>query len=113
MNIWRSQAAEVSWRRRALVLRPEYEVRTRGGLTLCLSTDVVANLTSFGGVDLYPGVIDKPVRLENLRRHSPGFYLRLGFEIAGVVPDAIGFGRPDIMIAKRVAAELLHAPVEA
>jgi aminoglycoside 6'-N-acetyltransferase I len=88
---------------KALVLALEDAVRARGGLTIYLGTDDVSNLTSLGGVDLYPAVLDKLGGLENLRRHPFGFYLRLGFEVVGVVPDANGFGRPDIMMAKRVA----------
>ncbi|MGH7501613.1 MAG: GNAT family N-acetyltransferase [Longimicrobiales bacterium] len=87
---------------RLLVSHLEAEVRRRGCVTLYLGTDDVANLTSIGGVDLYPGVLDKVARLENLRRHPFGFYLRVGFEVVGVVPDANGYGRPDIMMAKRV-----------
>jgi aminoglycoside 6'-N-acetyltransferase I len=88
---------------RALVQRLEDEVRKRGGLTIYLGTDDVTNLTSLGGVDLYPGVLDKLAQVKNLRRHPFGFYQRVGYEIVGVVPDANGYGRPDIMMAKRVA----------
>ncbi|MEX2284554.1 MAG: GNAT family N-acetyltransferase [Gemmatimonadota bacterium] len=87
---------------RALVDRLEDEVRKRGGLTIYLGTDDVTNLTSLGGVDLYPRVLEKLSHIENLRRHPFGFYQRIGFEIVGVVPDANGFGRPDIMMAKRI-----------
>lgn len=87
---------------RALVERLEEEVRRRGGLTLCLGTDDEAGLTSLGGIDLYPGVLEKLSRIANLRGHPMGFYQRLGFEVTGVVPDANGFGRPDILMAKRV-----------
>ena len=43
-------------------------------------------------------------RIRNLKDHPFEFYLRLGFRIAGVLPDANGFGKPDIFLAKRVAA---------
>lgn len=87
----------------ALASHLEREVGRRGGITLYVGTDDVMNLTSLGGADLYPAVLDKLCRIENLRRHPFGFYLRAGFEVVGVVPDANGFGRPDIMMAKRVA----------
>jgi aminoglycoside 6'-N-acetyltransferase I len=31
------------------------------------------------------------------------FHQQPGFEVTGVVPDANGFGRPDILMSKRVA----------
>ena len=35
--------------------------------------------------------------------HPAGFYLRMGFEIVGLIPDANGPGKPDILMAKRVS----------
>jgi aminoglycoside 6'-N-acetyltransferase I len=87
---------------RALVERLEQAVAERGGLTLWVGTDDEANLTSLGGADLYPDVLDKLIEIRNLHRHPFGFYQRLGFEVVGVVPDANGFGKPDILMAKRV-----------
>jgi aminoglycoside 6'-N-acetyltransferase I len=89
---------------RALVSRLEEELSRRGALTLWVGTDDEANLTSLGGVDLYPDVLGSLMRLENRGAHPIGFYLKLGFAIAGVVPDANGFGKPDILLAKRVRA---------
>ena len=40
--------------------------------------------------------------IRNLRDHPYEFYLRVGFRIAGVLPDANGRGKPDIFLAKRV-----------
>lgn len=89
---------------RGLVERLEHEVASRGALTLWVGTDDEAAMTSLGGVDLYPNVLEKLASIRDLRGHPFGFYLRLGFEVVGVVPDANGFGRPDILMAKRVAA---------
>ncbi len=88
---------------RALVERLEQESRGRGAITLWVGTDDEANLTSLGGVDLYPGVLRQLMSIENLHRHPMGFYRQLGFEVVGVVPDANGLGKPDILMAKRVA----------
>ena len=42
--------------------------------------------------------------VRNLRGHPYEFYQRCGFTIVGVVPDANGLGKPDILLAKRVGA---------
>ncbi len=87
---------------RALVQDLEARVAERGGLTLWLGTDDEDGRTSLYGVDLYPNPLEHLARLRNLRGHPFEFYQRLGFAIAGVVPDANGFGKPDILMAKRV-----------
>ncbi len=90
---------------RALVERLTREVAARGALTLWVGTDDEANLTSLGGEDLYPGLVDHLRTITARPQHPFGFYRRMGFEVAGVVPDANGFGKPDILMAKRVASE--------
>jgi aminoglycoside 6'-N-acetyltransferase I len=87
---------------RALVADLEERVRERGGGTLWVGTDDEDGMTSLSGADLYPEPVEHLRRLRNLRGHPFGFYLRLGFALAGVVPDAHGPGRPDILLAKRV-----------
>ncbi len=87
---------------RALVADLEEQVRQRGGLTLWLGSDDEDDMTSLAGVDLYPDIVGHLARLINLRRHPFEFYRKCGFSIAGVVPDANGRGKPDILMAKRV-----------
>jgi aminoglycoside 6'-N-acetyltransferase I len=87
---------------RALVQDLEARVRERGGLTIFLGTDDEDDMTSLSGVDLYPDVWTHIARVRNLRGHPYGFYEKCGFAIVGVVPDANGPGRPDILMAKRV-----------
>jgi aminoglycoside 6'-N-acetyltransferase I len=53
---------------------------------------------------LYPDVLGAVQRLRNLGDHPFTFYQRVGFTIVGVIPDANGFGKPDILMAKRVTA---------
>ena len=88
---------------RALVAALEGELAARGALTIWLGTDDCAELTSLGGVDLYPDIAAKLARVESRPEHPFGFYRALGFALAGVVPDANGPGKPDILMAKRIA----------
>jgi aminoglycoside 6'-N-acetyltransferase I len=88
---------------RALVLDLEEQVRQQGGITVFLGTDDESYLTSAGGIDLYPNVLEKAMRLHNRGRHPFTFYQTLGYEVVGLVPDANGPGKPDILMAKRVA----------
>ncbi|MBX0330135.1 GNAT family N-acetyltransferase [Oscillochloris sp. ZM17-4] len=87
---------------RALVEDLVVAVRARGGLTLTLGSDDEDDMTSLSGVDLYPDPWPHIASIRNLRRHPYAFYQRCGFVITGVVPDANGPGRPDILMARRV-----------
>jgi aminoglycoside 6'-N-acetyltransferase I len=88
---------------RALVLDFEQRIAERGATTIFLGTDDEQGQTSLGAIDLYPDVWTHVQKMRNLRRHPYEFYLKLGFVIVGVMPDANGFGKPDILMAKRVA----------
>lgn len=88
---------------RALLRDLEERVRLHGGLTLWLGTDDEVDRTSLGGADLYPDLLAQLSAIRNLAGHPFSFYLRCGFALAGVVPDANGLGKPDILMAKRVA----------
>lgn len=87
---------------RALVLDLEKQVKIRGGITIQLGTDDQNDLTSLGGVDLYPDPLDHLRQIRNLHGHPYEFYQKLGFVLVGVLPDANGFGKPDIFMTKRV-----------
>jgi aminoglycoside 6'-N-acetyltransferase I len=87
---------------RALVADLEERVRERGAVTLYLGTDDLDGRTTLSGVDLYPDPFAHLARIRNLREHPYEFYQKLGFVLVGVVPDANGPGRPDILMAKRV-----------
>lgn len=89
---------------RALVADLEARVAERGAITLWLGTDDEDGRTSLFGVDLYPDPLAHLARLRNLRGHPFEFYQKLGFAVAGVVPDANGPGKPDILMAKRLGA---------
>lgn len=40
--------------------------------------------------------------IENVKGHPIEFYLDVGYHIVGVIPDFSGFGRHDILMAKRI-----------
>lgn len=88
----------------AIVRALEDLARARGGLTLWLGADDEADEgeTSLGNADLYD---DLPRRLRSFEpgTHPSAFYLKLGFQLIGVMPDANGPGKPDIFMAKRIA----------
>jgi aminoglycoside 6'-N-acetyltransferase I len=88
---------------RALVIDFEEQVRRRGGLTILLGSDDEDDMTTLAAIDLYPDPLVHLARIENRRGHPFEFYQKLGFAIVGVVPDANGWGKPDILMAKRVA----------
>ena len=87
---------------RALVEDLERLVARRGALTLWAGADDEHGETTLSGTDLYPDIQGAIARIRNTGHHPYEFYLRLGFRIAGVLPDANGPGKPDIFLAKRV-----------
>lgn len=87
---------------RKLLQDLERQVARRGGLTLWAGSDDEATMTSLAGVDLYPDPLQHLRQIEDRRGHPFSFYIKCGFSIAGVLPDANGYGKPDIFLAKRV-----------
>ena len=105
------------WQLHPLVVKPEVQGRgigvaliaafeacvvDRGGGTVMLGTDDIDNSTSLSGVDLYPDVTKHIRNISNLIRHPYEFYQKQGYVIVGVIPDANGQGKPDILMAKRL-----------
>jgi aminoglycoside 6'-N-acetyltransferase I len=86
----------------ALVRDFEAQVRSRGALTIALGTDDDDNQTSLSNVDLYVDTWKKINEIKNLNRHPYEFYQKMGYRITGVMPDANGIGKPDILMSKRV-----------
>lgn len=87
---------------RALVVDFEEQVRQRGGSTVMLGTDDEDGMTSLSNVDLYDDLWGKVRDIRNLKGHPYEFYQKMGYVITGVVPDANGPGKPDILMSKRV-----------
>lgn len=87
----------------ALLVRAlEERVRERGAMTIYLGTDDVDNRTNISGQDVYPNPLEHAERLESTNHHPLAFYRKLGYVVVGIMPDANGFGKPDIFMAKRI-----------
>lgn len=87
---------------RALVADLEREVAARGATTVYLGADDEDGRTSLSDTDLYPDPLAHLARIENPGRHPYGFYRSCGYSVVGVIPDANGPGKPDILMAKRL-----------
>jgi aminoglycoside 6'-N-acetyltransferase I len=107
-NVWELHPLVVSVHHRgkgigrALVLDFEERVKERGALTIMLGTDDEDYRTSLGGANLYPNVWEHIAHIRNIRHHPYEFYQKLGYVIIGVIPDANGVGKPDILMAKSI-----------
>lgn len=88
---------------RALVAALEACVRERGALTLYLGTDDDGPTpgTSAVGIDLWPDPLAHAAALTVID-HPTGFYRKLGYAVVGLIPDANGPGKPDVLMAKRL-----------
>jgi len=88
---------------RAIVTALEDEARKKGCLTIYLGADDEKGdgETSFANVDLFD---DLPYKIKNFKpgTHQSAFYLKLGYKVIGVMPDANGKGKPDIYFGKRL-----------
>lgn len=88
---------------RAIVTALEDEARRQGGLTIYAGADDERGdgETSLANVDLYD---DLPGKIKSFfpGTHQSGFYIKLGYKIIGVMPDANGVGKPDIYLGKRL-----------
>ena len=111
------QYGKTGWELHPLAVLPEYqkhgigsallealesEVAAQGGVTLYLGSDDETGTTSLYGADLYDDTFDKITNIQNTGGHPFPFYVKNGYKIVGVIPDANGIGKPDIWMAKRL-----------
>jgi aminoglycoside 6'-N-acetyltransferase I len=87
---------------RALVIDLEKQVKQRGGISIYLGTDDENQMTSLSGKDLYADAWEHIAHIQNLRGHPYEFYQKMDYAIVGVIPDANGPGKPDIIMAKKI-----------
>ncbi|MBE9137019.1 GNAT family N-acetyltransferase [Nodosilinea sp. LEGE 07088] len=85
---------------RWMVNQVEAWARQQGALTLWIGTSDETHATSLSGVNLYENTGPVIASFHQVAPHPCGFWLRLGFHIVGVLPDAEGIGKPSIMMAK-------------
>jgi aminoglycoside 6'-N-acetyltransferase I len=74
-----------------------------GATTLFAWSDDESLSTSLGGKDLLPYPLEHLCNFSPTARHAGGFYLKQGFVLCGVLPDANGRGKPDILFARRIS----------
>lgn len=107
-----------AWELHPLVVHPDHQrqgigsilvkdfedlVRARGATTVYLGTDDESGMTSLSGINLYQDIYQNLSNIKNLRSHPFEFYQKLGYSIVGVIPDANGPGKPDILMAKCIS----------
>jgi aminoglycoside 6'-N-acetyltransferase I len=86
-----------------LVETLERAAREAGVTTLYLGTDDDWGGTNLYGRELYPDVLAAAQLLRATQRHAFRFYEKMGYTVTGIIPDASGPGKPDIIMAKRLA----------
>jgi aminoglycoside 6'-N-acetyltransferase I len=106
-----------AWELHPLVVRPDLQgngigaalvadliqqVKEHGGMTVYLGSDDEDSMTTLADKDLYDDIPGYLANIRNLKNHPYEFYLKQGFTIVGVIPDANGPGKPDIILAKRI-----------
>ena len=77
-------------------------IKEQGGSTIWLGTDDEDNMTTVSGKDLYPNVLEHAMNIKNIKGHPYEFYQKMGYVIVGVLPDADGPGKPDILMSKHI-----------
>ena len=87
---------------RRLMAALEDLARSAGVSTIFLGADDDFAGTSLFGHDLYPDPLVWASRIEPTGDHPFVFYRKVGYAVVGVLPDANGPGKPDILMAKRV-----------
>lgn len=85
-----------------LVLDLEARIFEAGGVTVFLGADDETGGTNLFGKELYPNVLDHAQRIKNVGDHPYIFYQKMGYTVTGLIPDANGIGKPDILMCKRM-----------
>ncbi|MGH7022754.1 MAG: GNAT family N-acetyltransferase [Caulobacteraceae bacterium] len=86
----------------ALIEALAKKARAEGFVAIHLGADDDFGGTNLFGQQVFGDVIAKAGEITADERHPLNFYRRCGFEIVGLIPDANGPGKPDILMAKRI-----------
>jgi aminoglycoside 6'-N-acetyltransferase I len=78
----------------------EHEAEKLGCITMFLGTDDEHFRTSLSEENLYENFMESIKNIKNYKDHPYTFYEKQGYIIVGVIPDANGYNKPDIMMAK-------------
>ncbi len=89
---------------RTLVETFEERARREEVCTIWLGTDDDFGGTNLFGKHLYPNVLDQVRELRVVSRHPFAFFEKMGFAVVGIIPDASGIGKHDILMAKQVTS---------
>jgi aminoglycoside 6'-N-acetyltransferase I len=87
---------------RALLEALVARARDEGFLAIHLGADDDFGGTSIFGQQAFPDVVGKIGEIIADEHHPLDFYRRCGFEVVGLIPDANGPGKPDILMAMRI-----------
>ncbi len=78
----------------------ENVLRQKGCLTIYLGCDDESDATTLSNTNLFVDTYEKIINIKNINKHPYEFYQKVGYKIVGVIPDANGIGKPDILLAK-------------
>lgn len=114
----RPMYGKVTWELHPIMVKPELQkrgigakllneieriARERNILTIILGTDDEFGKTSLSKIDLYASNLFSEIEnIMNLDNHPFEFYKKNGYTIIGVIPDASGLNKPDIIMGKRL-----------
>jgi aminoglycoside 6'-N-acetyltransferase I len=90
---------------RKLVAALEAQAVAEGYLAVHLGADDEFGGTNLFEIDAFPDPLATLAMIApSAQGHAFFFYRRLGFIPVGIIPDANGFGRPDLLLSKRLGA---------
>ncbi len=105
---WEIQLLGVSpqWQRRgiatSLLKLLSEAVQRNGGHTLFVWCDDESESTTIGGKDIFTTPLEAIQAHVSGPRHAGGFYEQFGFVRCGILPNANGLGKPDILYAMAI-----------